>query len=236
MALALSVSAFSQLKTGTIKFSLDLGQTPYSRYVYAPNQLNSTQSITPASTDYVNTNYGLMNMMGAEIKYFVTDDIAAKFFAGGQYSKTPGKAEKIGTASGYPLDPYSEVPTYSYVSETKSHQLFITLGADKYFTRNNVSLYTGVEGGFRYSATSSATPDVAYVGTSAQEVYGFNGAITLGGEYNAPLGLFVGVEIRPFSYNYNVTTISPVQNSSFQASSYTIGYFVFPMLKVGVNF
>jgi hypothetical protein len=77
---------------------------------------------------------------------------------------------------------------------------------------------------------------VTSAGTSVQEVFGLNGALTLGAEYNASEGLFVGVEIRPFSYAYTVTTLSPIPSISQRADNHNFGFFVYPMLHFGVNF
>ena len=217
-----------------------MGRSPYTNYLdpQSINQFSSTQSINVAKTDYVNDQSSVFNMVGVEAKYFLSAGLAFKIFGGGQHSNTPARVEKTGTftSDNGKLDPQSEFPAYTSVPEVIMNQGLCVVGVDKYFTRNNISIYAGVEGGFRYGSTTSKDVTATSGGVSTQEVYGFTGAITLGSEYNAPSGVFLGLEIRPVSYDYNVTTISPMAHSSFQASNSTIGFFVLPMLKFGFNF
>lgn len=235
-ALAVSFSAFSQIKAGTIRLSLNFGNSPYTDYISAPNQYSNNQTINVAKTDFINNGNSFVNMIGVEGRYFLSEGLAIKLLGGGQHCKTPARLEKVGTGSGSFLDPQSEVPTYTSVPEVTMDQSMVMIGFDKYYTRNNISIYAGLEGGYRYGSIQSKDVTASSGGASTQEVYGFIGAITLGSEYNAPSGLFIGLEVRPVSYNYSVTTIKPMAHSSFQASSSTIGFFAFPMLKFGFNF
>lgn len=228
---------FAQIKAGTIKLSLNLGHSPYVDYVSAPNQYDGTQTLNPYEVDHVSDgSYSLINMVGFEAKYFFTENIAVKFLGGGQTINTPAKLEQVGSDLDGSFDPQTDIPSYASIPESKISQFMAIVGSDYYVTRNNISIYGGIEGGFRYGAAQSKGVNATDAGTSISEIYGYNGAITLGGEYNASSGFFMGIEVRPFSYNYTITTIQPVSLSSFQASSTTMGYFVFPMLKVGVNF
>ncbi len=237
LSLVVCSVGFAQIKAGTIKLSLNLGHSPYVDYVQAPYQGNGTQTIDPYEVDHVyDGGYSLINMIGFEAKYFFTENIAAKFLGGGQTINTPARLEQVGSDLDGSFDPQVDVPNYNSVPESKISQFMAIVGADYYVTRNNISIYGGVEGGFRYGAAQSKGVDAGDAGTSIKEIYGYNGAITLGGEYNATSGFFMGIEVRPFSYNYSITTIQPISVSSFQATSTTLGYFVFPMLKVGVNF
>lgn len=228
---------FAQIKAGTIKLSLNLGHSPYVDYVSAPSQFSNPQTLYPYEVDHVSDgSYSLINMIGFEGKYFFTENIAVKLLGGGQTINTPAQLEQVGTATSGSFDPQTDIPSYNSIPESKISQFMAIVGTDYYVTRNNISIYGGVEGGFRYGAAQTKGVNQNDAGTSIKEIYGYNGAITLGGEYNANSGFFMGIEIRPFSYNYSVTTIQPVSTSSFQASSTTLGYFVFPMLKLGVNF
>jgi len=230
-----TVSAFSQYSTGTLKFSLNLGNSPYTDYVSAANQSSETQYIQVGGARQTSGNSSMVNMLGAEFRYFVADKLSVKFLAGGQTILIPAQNDIPGTTDGY-YDPQTDIPTFADVKEQKLHQYMVTVGVDKYFVKNNVALYAGIEGGFRYGANSSKGINVESAGTAINEVYGFNSAITFGGEYNTDGGLFLGLEIRPISYAYTITTLEPIPGASQQADSYNIGFMVYPMMKVGIRF
>lgn len=232
-----TVSTFSQYSSGTLKFSLNLGNSPYTDYVSAVNQRAETQNIQVGGASQTSGTSNMVNMLGAEFRYFVADKLSVKFLAGGQTILIPAQNDIPGTADGnYNYDPQTDIPTFTDVKEQKIHQYMATVGVDKYFVKNNVALYAGVEGGFRYGVNSSKGINVESAGTAINEVYGFNGAITFGGEYNTEGGLFLGLEIRPVSFAYTVTTLEPVPGASQQADSYNIGFMVYPMMKVGIRF
>lgn len=234
-ALSGSLSAFTQYSAGTFKVSLNLGNSPYN-VVYAPYQASSSQTNPATGASWVSGgSNSLVNMMGMEFRYFVANQIAIKLLAGGQSILIPAQNDIPGTSSGS-YDPQTDIPTFTDIAEQKIHQYMVLVGADKYFVKNNVALYTGIEGGFRYAANSSKSIAEQSAGTSIGEVYGFNGAITFGAEYNMNDGLFLGLEIRPVSFAYTVTTIEPVPGASQKADNYNCGFFVYPMMKVGIRF
>lgn len=234
----MALPIFSQITAHTIKISLATGNSPYN-WVYSPNQMSNAFTLSPSSDPRSAGSGSLVNMVGLQVKYFLTDKIAVKFLGGGQTIVTPARPDIPGTwsySSGLAFDPRVDIPTFAEVKEEKKLSYLGLLGADYYMHKNNVSIYGGVEGGFRYANAQNRSIMEMNAGTAVQEVYGFNGALTFGAEYNAPAGLFVGFEIRPFSYAYTVTTLSPVTSVSQQADNHNFGYFVYPMLHFGVNF
>lgn len=236
-SLFISISTYSQYSSGTFKFSLNLGNSPYTDYASSVNQKNESQTIQIGGVSQTTGNNNLVNMLGAEFRFFVAEKLAIKFLAGGQAIIIPAQNNIPGTADNYySFDPLTDVPSFSDVKEQKIHQYTAIIGVDKYFVKNKVALYTGIEGGFRYGANSSKGITEESAGTAINEIYGFNGAITFGAEYNVDGGLFFGLEVRPVSFAYTVTTLEPIPGASQQADSYNVGFLVYPMMKVGINF
>lgn len=236
-ALFTAIPIFSQYSAGTLKVDLALGNSPYVSFLTSPVQGSSTQTLYPVGATWVSgTSNSLINMVGMELKFFLADGLACKFMGGGQYSMTPGKAEEQGTWNNT-FDPQIDIPTFGEINEQRYYQFLTQLGADYYFSKNNSAIYFGVEGGFRYGAGSNnAVHSENAAGASVSEVYGYHGAISFGAEYGSQQGLFVGVEIRPVSLAYSVTTIQPVPGVSRSGDNINLGFFVYPMLRFGINF
>lgn len=229
---------FSQYSAGTLKVSLALGNSPYVGMLAAPTQTSNTQYISVQGANWVSgTSNSLVNMIGMEFKFFVADELSVKFLGGGQTSFTPGQNEIPGVDDDvYPYDPQTSLPKFTDVKEQSVNQYLFQVGADKYLTKGNSSIYAGVEGGFRYGATSSKSITETSAGTAISEVYGFQAAIDFGAEYGTAEGFFAGVEIRPVSFAYTASTIEPVPGASQKADNTTFGFFVYPTLRFGINF
>lgn len=235
-ALYTSVSAFSQYSQGTIKVALALGNSPYTNRIYANNPAYSTQYPGEVSAEWISgKSNSLVNMVGMEFKYFLSDGLALKFIGGGQTSYTPAQNAIPGTSDGS-YDPTTDIPAFAEVEEETVNQYLFQVGADKYFIKNNVALYGGGVVGFRYGSAQAKSISETSSGTSISEVYGYYGALNCGAEYGTAEGLFVGLEIQPVSLSYNVGTIEPVPGASQTSTNTTFGFFVYPMLRVGVNF
>lgn len=236
LALYASVSAFSQYSQGTIKVSLALGNSPYTNRLYANNPASSTQYSNAVSAEWISgKSNSLVNMIGMEFKYFLSDGLAVKFIGGGQTSYTPAQNSIPGVMDGA-YDPANSIPEFAEVKEETVNQYLFQVGADKYFIKNNVALYGGGVLGFRYGSAQSSSISENASGSSISEVYGYYGALNCGAEYGTAEGLFVGLEIQPVSLSYNVGTIEPVPGASQTSTNTTFGFFVYPMLRVGVNF
>lgn len=230
-----SLPAFSQITSGTVKLSLGVGNVPYIGQLYAYNQTSSGHTPPTYGTNFTSTSNSLINMAGMQVKFFVSEALAVKFLGGGYSSITPGKLDAPGTSTAG-FDPLYDIPTYYEVQEVRNNTYMTVLGADFYTTRKNTSLYGGVEGGFRYSNASTESVLETSAGASVIEAWSYHGAITLGGEYNADGGFFFGVEVRPFLCSYTGTTIQPVPSSAKQSENLTFGFFTYPMIHIGVNF
>jgi hypothetical protein len=238
LAFTIAFPAFSQYTKGTFKLSLNLGNSPYTGVLQAANQSSSQQTISVNGANWVTGgSNNLVNMIGTEFRYFVANNWSIKLLAGGQTTYVPARNDIPGTYDGKTTyDPQEDIPSFSDVAEQKIHEYMALVGADHYFVKNNVALYGGIEGGFRYGANSSKSIAETSAGTAITEVYGFMGDLTFGAEYNAEGGLFLGLEVRPVSFAYTITTLQPLPGVTQQADSYNFGFLVYPMLKVGIRF
>lgn len=228
----------AQYGAGTLKLSLALGNSPYVGLLQSPTQTSSTQYLSVEGARWISgSNNSLVNMVGMEFKFFVADELSVKFIGGGQTSYTPGQNEIPGVDDDvYPFDPQTALPKFSDIKEQSYHQYLAQIGVDKYIVRGKAAIYFGAEGGFRYGGSSSKSITENSAGTSIAQVYGFHGAITCGAEYGTESGLFAGVEIRPASFAYTACTIEPIPGAFQNAENSTFGFFVYPMLRFGVNF
>lgn len=232
-------SAFAQYSKGTFKLSLDLGNSPYISSLQTVNQTSATQTIQVSTANWASSGTNnLVNLVGLEGRYFIADRLSLKLLAGGQSSYTPARNDIPGTSSSTSgtIDPQTDVPAFSAVKEQKLHSYLAIVGVDKYFVKNNVALTVGFEGGFRYGSNSVCGITESDAGAAISEAYGFQGALTFGAEYNTDGGLFLGLEVRPASFAYTVSTLQPVAGATQQADNFNFGAFVLPMLRVGIRF
>lgn len=230
-----STSVFAQYSQGTIKVSLALGNSPYTNRLYATNPASTVYSNT-VSADWISgKSNSLVNMVGMEFKYMIADGLAVKFIGGGQTSYTPAQ-NSIPGSNDPTWNAQTSLPEFTEIKEETSNQYLFQVGADKYFVKNNVALYGGGVLGYRYGSTKTLSIMDDSSGSSITSVYGYYGALNCGAEYGVNEGLFIGLEIQPISLAYNVGVVEPVPGASQTSTNTTFGFFVYPMLRVGINF
>jgi hypothetical protein len=236
-AIFTAIPIFSQYSMGTLKVGLEIGNSPYVALLTAPTQTSATQQLNVTGANWVSgSGNNLVNMIGMEFKYFIADGIAAKFIGGGQYSMTPGQNEIPGTDYTGTFNPLADLPKFNEVAEQKYYQYLFQVGADYYLTKGSVAIYGGGELGYRYGGSSRTSVTETSAGASASQVYGYHFALNFGAEYGTQEGLFAGVEIRPLSLAYSVSSIEPIVGANQSGDNLTWGFFVFPTLRFGVNF
>jgi len=236
-AIFTAIPMFSQYSAGTLKVGLEMGNSPYVGLLSAPTQTSSAQNLYPTQANWISgSSNDLVNMIGMECKYFVVDGIAAKFIGGGQYSMTPGQNEIPGTDYTGTFNPMSDLPKFNEVAEQKYYQYLLQAGADYYLTKGNVAIYGGGELGYRYGGSSKTSVTETSAGASSSQVYGYHFSLNFGAEYGTQEGLFAGVEIKPISLAYTVSSIQPIPGVTQSGDNLTWGFFVFPTLRFGVNF
>jgi hypothetical protein len=230
-----AIPIFSQYSAGILKVGLGMGNSPYVSLLNLdpPDQSNSSHSLYP--TWESGTNGSLVNMIGMELKYFIADGFACKLMGGGQFSTTPGQVEIEGVQNG-PFDPQKDIPSFAEIAEQKYYQYLVQVGADFYIQKSNAAIYGGLEAGIRYGGRSTTSINENSAGSSIYQVFGHQYAIVFGAEYGMDQSFFAGVEIRPVSLSYLVSKIEPIPGVSMSGDNLTWGFFVYPMLRFGINF
>lgn len=231
-AIFTAIPLFSQYSAGTLKVGIAVGNSPYVSSLGVPNQFSSSQTLSPVWNS--GTGGDIANMAGMELKFFVADGLACKILGGGQFSMTPGQVDVEGTD--LPFDPQTGIPTFNEVQEQKNYQYVVQIGSDFYVQKGNAAIYGGLMAGIRYSGRSSLSQADNSAGETVGMVLGQQYAINFGAEYGTQEGIFFGVEIRPISMEYTVSTIEPSPGVSFVGDNLTWGFFVYPTARIGINF
>jgi hypothetical protein len=75
------------------------------------------------------------------------------------------------------------------------------------------------------------------LGKSSAESCNLRGALTVGIDYFLFKGLYVGAQIDPLAYTYNITSVRPQEGlSTLSANSHSISMLAAPTLKLGFAF
>ena len=167
-----------------------------------------------------------------------------KLFLGGgmNFTNNPGYPSVPGTMdeSASIEDNVGEVPSYRAVADAQSIQYGVTIGIDRYYGVKgvkNLMLYTGLRFGFLYGQNQQLYSEWTAMGKSVAETSNARAAFTFGAEYYVLPGMFVGISIDPFCYNYNVTTYVPQEGlANLSADSHSFGAFAAPTIRLGFKF
>jgi len=228
----------------TVPASPGIADWSVNGYAPSANGISSLNSIT--------------NMIGAEFRLFVSDNIALKLNGSGIYRNTPHRDNVPGItpATSGAVDPASPnagwIPNYDATVMDNSFNANVSVGGEFHFSSANLSPYVGLMIPFCYGRRSlydpTATVDmnqanlgnavkIADVGARHIEQIGFGGQLIFGADYNLSESLFLGIEIKPVSYIYALNTKYPAPGlETRSADSHTFGFFTQPVLKIGFKF
>ena len=200
----------------------------------------------------------LMNLIGIQGKYFLTDrwDINAMFSM--NISATPPRDYIEGDHS----VPEFPIQDYKYIEGRIQNAWTVQLGSNYYFNTKNERIYLYVGGvlgwqmgriqtSYPYTGETVIDEDMSeetdeYLNTESVQLYTPNsrtgqifglraGAVT-GIEYSIAKGLILGFEVQPVSYRYDCIQICPKGSAVYQAGHHSIGLFATPNLKIGFRF
>lgn len=246
-------------EAGDLSFSLLLGRSNFLYTPYVPNGPgNSSNWTTYSSTAFIpqtSTTNELTNMVGTEIRYFVLQKLAIKVNGGAVIRSNPGVVNTP-TVIDYNAPNVTWIPAYASVEGTKDLNLNFSLGIEFQSSTKFSRLfpYYGISFPFYYSLRSeydpaSYTRNVYNGSSSVAELYlqdigwrhgeqaAFGAQLVGGFDYYLMEGMFIGFEIKPFSYIYSFNTVSPGPGlPKLQTESTTIGVFSQPLLKMGFRF
>ncbi|WP_299234953.1 BT1926 family outer membrane beta-barrel protein [uncultured Bacteroides sp.] len=200
----------------------------------------------------------LMNLIGIQGKYFLTDrwDINAMFSM--NINATPSRDYIEGDHS----VPEFPIQDYKYIEGRIQNAWTVQLGSNYYFNTKNerINLYLGgvlgwqmgrIETSYPYTGETVIDEDMSeetdedlntesvqlYTPNSrAGQIFGLRVGAVAGIEYSIAKGLIFGFEVQPVSYRYDCIQICPKGSAVYQAGHHSIGLFATPNLKIGFRF
>lgn len=203
------------------------------------------------------TDNSLTNMLGVQLKYFVSDNWSLNLSLGMNIDVTPSKDYVEGD---YETVTDMIIPEQKYINAQTSNNWFVNVGTDRYFKTSNPRIhpYVGVTAGFQMARVDTKEP---YVGTYADgeddfgdeeidgldkhvyyaagnvgEMFAIKGGLVTGVEYSLSKGLILALECQPLVYRYDVIQICPQGFDKYLASHHNIKLIEMPVLKLGFRF
>ena len=235
-------------KRGTVTASLLLGNSDsYNWSLTLPSANQNYYSISAPQSWSTPTSNSLVNMIGIEGKWFLTDKWAIRFNGSSMLDATPAHDAVPGVSASSPI---ATIPAYRSISGHASALVIANLGVDRYFATNNRHLYWyaspvvnflyGRLSGFDVSdintdtlLNSTVDPGTARYG----ELYGIGLSGVFGAEFYTESGIVFGFEMRGVSYMYTVNSILPVEGMKpLKADNHTISFLSLPTVKIGFRF
>lgn len=201
----------------------------------------------PSSADF-STENSVTNMIGAEIKYFLTSNVAIRLSGGGSIQSNPSKDAVSGVE-----DPSGEyypgtyLPSYSMSEGYTKQQYYIDLGTDYYFaTSSRVNPYAGVQFNGSYgqmelfdgfAGLDSNNEVIPTKDTRKGEAFAWGGSLVGGADYYIAEGFFIGIEIKALNYMYAGKKLYPQSGMEPQTADNRNWMFLSqPSLKLGFSF
>ncbi len=194
-----------------------------------------------ASTSTIDVNHNnLTNMIGAEGRYFLTNNIALTLSGGLKFSSTPASVSIPAVIDN--VSNATILPAYNSVVSDKRLDVSYSLGALYFFNTKNERLmpYLGVSAAFQHATRTLFDPTVLSdgsvrdLGNRNLEIFGIGAQAVAGVDYYLTNSMYLGFSIKPL-------TFTSVNNSKYPApgmyarkiNNYTIASFVQPMLSFG---
>ena len=209
---------------------------------------NSYASVTAQSgllTNYeaaaLSTNWSDKKLMvGFEGGWFFKDLWKLNLGGGLNFTNNPGYSAVPGTIDdnvGSAEDNMGEIPNYRAVADAQSFSYNVFAGVDRYLKIKkvpNLMPYLGVRVGFAYGLNEMKYDEYETMGKSTAETYNLRGAITFGVDYFVLPAMYVGVQVDPFAYTYNMTTYKPQEGlGNLSADSHNFSVLAAPTIKSG---
>lgn len=227
-------------KKGDFTVAATVGYNSYTN-VTAPSGLLTDYEVQALSTNWSDKKL----MVGFEAGWFFKDMWKLNLGGGISFTNNPGYSAVPGTIDGTNAgnsadDNMGEIPNYRAVANAQSFAYNVSAGVDRYFSIKNVPnlmWYTGVRVGFAYGLNEMKYDEETSMGKSIGETWNLRGALTVGVDYFVLPALYVGAQIDPFAYTYNITKFNPQAGlADLSADSHNYSLLAAPTLKVGFKF
>ena len=188
----------------------------------------------------VSTNWNDKQLMvGIEGGWFFKDLWKLTLGGGLSITSNPGYAPVPGTADASSEPGDGSIPNYGAVASQSDIQFNVFTGVDRYFNTKVTGLmpYVGIRVGYAYGRNSAFADDETWMGKSIAESFNIRGAATIGVDYFLTEAFFVGAQVDPFAYTYNMSTYKPQAGlGNLEADSHNFSIMAAPTLKVGFKF
>lgn len=224
-------------RKGDFTVAATLGYNSYASVKALPGTL-SVYEAEALSTDWSQKKL----TVGIEGGWFFMDQWKLNLGGGLNFTNNPGYSEVPGT-----MDPAAsaeenmgEIPSYRAVADAQTLTYSLFTGVDRYFKIKwipNLVWYAGARIGVAYAQNQQRFDEYESMGKSVGESWNLRTALTAGVEYYVLPALFIGVQIDPFAYTYNMTTYKPQEGlGALSADSHNFGFLAAPTLKIGFKF
>ena len=233
MCLAVSAQDYTP-KKGDFTVAATVSYNSYTS-LDAANGSSSSHSLTAVSTNWTDKKL----MVGLEGGWFFQDLWKLTLGGGMNISKNPGYAAVPGVWEDY--DVTAGIPTYNAVASQSEMQFNVYAGVDRYFDNlikvNNLMPYFGARMGYAYGRNSAYADDETWMGKSIGESFNLRWSLVAGLDYFLSEAFFLGIQVEPFAYTYNKSTLKPQEGlGNLSANSHNFGILAAPTLKVGFKF
>ena len=239
----ISLTASAQDNTprkGDITVAATVGYNSYASVTALPGLLTDYEAAA-LSTNWTDKKL----MVGFETGWFFRDLWKLNLGGGINFTNNPGYPGVPGTidssnSGNSAEDNMGEIPNYRAVGDAYSFAYNVSVGVDRYFQMKkvpNLMVYTGIRVGFAYGLNEIKYDEYEMMGKSVAETSNLRGAFTFGVDYFLLPGMYVGCQVDPVSYTYNMTTYKPQEGlSNLSADSHNYSLLAAPTIKIGFAF
>lgn len=194
---------------------------------------------------YINTmsnnNNELTNMIGAELRYFVTDRISILMSGGAIIRHTPGMTNIPGVITSSNA---SSIPEFESIVESNEVDLNLNLGGQYFFKTKyeKVHPYMGVTIPFYYAKRSQFDPaidggNIVDISERSVSLLGVGAQATAGIDYYFGEAFFIGAEIKTVNYVFAKTEkFAGPGFGERSAQTSTVSFLSQPFIRIGFKF
>ena len=198
----------------------------------AANGSSSYHELAAVSTNWTDKKL----MVGLEGGWFFQDLWKLTLGGGMNISSNPGYAPVPGVYESGVI-----IPDYAAVKSQSEMQFNIYAGVDRYFDNflnvKNLLPYAGARMGYAYGRNSAYADDENWMGKSIGESLNLRWSLVAGLDYFMSEAFFLGIQVEPFAYTYNKSTLKPQEGlGNLSANSHNFGILAAPTIKFGFKF
>jgi len=232
---------------GTVTVSLLLGNTStyntgdWFSLPVTPAAEGASYTVYSPMLQGLPTQNSLVNMVGAEGKWFFSDTWAVRLNGAALLSSSPSYEGTPGVPGSSVL---TTIPTYNDVPARENTEVIVNAGVDKYFATKNQHLFWYVAPVLNFHYARKTGYEVSGVnptydpGTSRYaEAWGLGLSGMSGVEYYTTSGIFFGFELQAFGYMYTMNSLLPQEGlKTLSADNHHFSFLSSPTVKIGFKF